>query len=63
MHLRIEEAPRAMSLAQFNALLPSGISLAQLALINGVDEGVQLRAGQSIKRVIGVPVTPVGSRP
>ena len=53
MRLRIDAAPQAMSLSQFNAQLPSSISLAELALINGVPEGAQLRAGQSIKRVIG----------
>ena len=63
MHIRIDKAPRAMSLQQFNTQLPSGISLAELALINAVEEGAQLQAGQSIKRVIGTPVTRVSSRP
>jgi predicted Zn-dependent protease len=63
MRLRIEAVPRAMSLSQFHALLPSSISLAHLALINGVSESVQLRAGQSIKRVIGTAATQVGGRP
>lgn len=63
MLLRIEKAPRAMSLAQFNTLLPSGISLAQLALINGIEETAQLRAGQSVKRVVGTAQGPVGGRP
>lgn len=63
MRLRIEAVPRAMTLSQFHAQLPSSISLAQLALINGVPESVQLRAGQSIKRVIGVPPTQVGGQP
>jgi len=63
MHIRIDKAPRAMSLQQFNAQLPSGISLAELALINALEEGAQLRVGQSIKRVIGTPVTRVSSRP
>ena len=63
MRLRVDAAPQAMSLAQFHAQLPSSISLAELALINGVLEGAQLRAGQSIKRVIGTPPTQVGGRP
>lgn len=60
MHLRVDRAPRAMSLKQFNAQLPSGISLAELAMINGLDEGAQLRAGQRIKRVIGTPIVASG---
>jgi predicted Zn-dependent protease len=56
MHVRIDAAPRAMSLQQFNALLPSNIPFAELAMINGLDEGAQLRAGQTIKRVIGTPL-------
>jgi predicted Zn-dependent protease len=62
MRLRVEVVPRAMSLMQFQAQLPSSIALAELALINGVPESVQLRAGQSIKRVIGTPWTQVGGR-
>ena len=60
LRLRIDAAPRAMSLAQFHAQLPSSISLAELALINGIPEGAQLLAGQSMKRVIGTPTTQVG---
>jgi predicted Zn-dependent protease len=56
LHLRVERAPRAMSLQQFNAQLPSSISFAELAIINGLDEGAQLRSGQQIKRVVGTPV-------
>ena len=62
MHLRIEHAPRAMSLQQFDAQLPSSITLAELAMINGLDESTQLRAGQPIKRVIGTPMARVSSR-
>jgi predicted Zn-dependent protease len=63
MRIRIDVASRAMSLSQFNTQLPSSISLAELALINGVFESAQLRAGQSIKRVIGAPLAQVGGRP
>jgi hypothetical protein len=52
-----------MSLSQFNTQLPSSISLAELALINGVAESAQLLAGQSIKRVIGTAPAQVGGRP
>lgn len=63
MHLRIDKAPRAMTLGQFNAQLPSTISLAELAMINGLDENAQLRSGQPIKRVIGASVARVSSTP
>jgi predicted Zn-dependent protease len=63
MRLRVESVPRAMTLSQFQAQLPSSISLAELAIINGVPESVQLRAGQSIKRVIGTATAHVGGRP
>jgi predicted Zn-dependent protease len=53
LRIRIVQVPRAMSLQQFNAEHPSSIPLAELALINGLDETAQLRAGQSIKRVTG----------
>jgi predicted Zn-dependent protease len=56
MRLSIVNAPRAMSLQQFNTQMPSGISLAELALINGLDETAQLRAGQTLKRVTGTPI-------
>jgi len=63
LRLRIEKAPRAMTLQQFNAQLPSSISLGELAMINGLDEGAQLRAGQPVKRVIGTPLALEGRRP
>ncbi len=63
MHVRIDKAPRAMSLQQFNAQLPSTISLAELALINGLDENAPLRSGQSIKRVVGESLARISSRP
>jgi predicted Zn-dependent protease len=63
MRLRIESVPRAMTLSQFQAQLPSSIPLAELAIINGIPESVQLYAGQSIKRVIGTATAHVGGRP
>ena len=51
-----------MSLTEFQGQWPSSISLAELALINGVSEAAQLRAGQSVKRVIGTPVSQVGGQ-
>jgi predicted Zn-dependent protease len=62
LRLRIDAAPQAMSLSQFHAQLPSSISLAELALINGIPEGAQLRAGESMKRVIGTPMAQVGGQ-
>jgi predicted Zn-dependent protease len=63
MRLRIDAAPRSMSLSEFQVQMPSSISLAELALINGLPEGGQLRAGQSIKRVIGTTPAQLGGRP
>jgi predicted Zn-dependent protease len=53
LRMTIVRAPRAMSLQQFNSEMPSSIPLAELALINGLDENARLRAGQPIKRVTG----------
>ena len=53
MRIRIEQASRAMTLAQFNAERSSGIPLAELALINGLAESGTVHAGQSVKRVVG----------
>ena len=57
LRVRIERVPRAMSLQQFNSEMPSSIPLAELALINGLAETAQLRAGQAIKRVTGTVMT------
>ena len=64
LRMQIVPAPRAMTLQQFNAQLPSSISLAELAIINGLAETSQLRSGQLVKRIIGTPVPRVvDSRP
>lgn len=55
-HVRIVAAPRAMTLTQFNAAQPSSISIAELAMINGMDAQASLRAGQLVKRVVGTPL-------
>jgi predicted Zn-dependent protease len=60
MRLRIVAAPRAMSLQQFHAEMPSGVSLAELAMINGLEESARLRTGQLIKRVTGTPMVVAG---
>lgn len=54
--VRIVAAPRAMTLTQFNATLPSSIPIAELAMINGMDAQASLRAGQLVKRVLGAPL-------
>jgi predicted Zn-dependent protease len=56
LRIRIDHAPRAMSLQQFNSERCSSIPLAELAVINGLDETAQLRAGQAVKRVTGSPM-------
>jgi predicted Zn-dependent protease len=53
MRLRLERAPRAMTLAQFNTQYPSSVSLDEVALINGIAASSQLRSGQTVKRVLG----------
>jgi predicted Zn-dependent protease len=63
MHIRIDNASSAMSLQQFNTQMPSSISLAELAMINGLEENAQVSSGQSIKRVIGTPAVRVSSKP
>jgi predicted Zn-dependent protease len=63
MRLRIDAAPRAMTLTEFNAQRPSSISLAELAMINGVAENASLRSGQAIKRVMGTAPARVSSQP
>jgi len=64
LRMQIVPAPRAMTLQQFNVQLPSSISLVELAIINGLAEGSQLRSGQLVKRVIGTPLPRVvDSRP
>lgn len=60
MRVRIVAVPRAMSLQQFHAETPSGISLAELAMINGLEESAQLRSGQLMKRVTGTPIVVAG---
>jgi len=63
LHLRLDAAPRVMSLQQFNAQFPSSISMAELALINGMEASGSVQAGQQVKRVIGTPMARVTSRP
>lgn len=54
--ITLTPAPRAMTLQQFNAQLPSSIPIAELAMINGVEVQAPLAAGRVIKRVLGAPL-------
>jgi predicted Zn-dependent protease len=58
LRVRIETVARAMTLAEYNVERPSSISLAELAVINGMNVGARLSAGQSVKRVVGVAAVP-----
>ena len=62
MRLRIEVLPRAMSLSDVQTQWPSSISLAELALINGIPESAMLRTGESIKRVVGTRMAQVSGQ-
>jgi predicted Zn-dependent protease len=50
--LRIVQIRSAMTLAQFNQQNPSVIPMAQLALINGVEQSATIPAGTLVKRVV-----------
>lgn len=52
----VSRAPRAMSLAEFNAQFPSDVAIEELALINQLDDGSSpLPSGFPVKRVVGPP--------
>ncbi|HSG81340.1 MAG TPA: M48 family metalloprotease [Gemmatimonadota bacterium] len=46
---------RAMTIEQFAARYPSTVSAATLAIINAVEEGEEIPAGTTVKRVVGGP--------
>jgi predicted Zn-dependent protease len=50
--VRLVKLPKAMTLAEFNRTYPSVIPIAQLAIINGVEEDATLPAGTLVKRVV-----------
>ena len=54
--IKLTPAPRAMTLQQFNAQLPSAVPIAELAMINGVDAQATIASGRSVKRVLGAPL-------
>jgi predicted Zn-dependent protease len=50
--LRLVQIRSAMTLSQFNQQNPSVIPMAQLALINGVEQSATIPAGTLVKRVV-----------
>ncbi len=53
MRVKLERAPRTMTLGQFNSQFASSISADEVALINGIGISDQVRSGQTVKRVLG----------
>ncbi len=51
--VRVVKLDRAMTLAEFDRRYPSTVDLQALAILNGVEEGARLEAGQRVKRVVG----------
>ena len=52
MHLRVETISTPMTLTQFYRMSPTGVSLAELCLVNRVDSTQTLPAGTIVKRVV-----------
>jgi predicted Zn-dependent protease len=50
--VRLVKLTRAMTITEFNAAMPSVISLKLLAIINGVEEAQTIPAGTLVKRVV-----------
>ncbi|MGH7703034.1 MAG: M48 family metalloprotease, partial [Gemmatimonadales bacterium] len=50
--IRLQSAPKSMTLEQFNLQYPSAVSVDELALINGVQKTDRLSTGQLVKRVV-----------
>jgi predicted Zn-dependent protease len=55
--LEVVTVPADMTVEEFQARFPSSVPVEEVALINGMQRGAQLRAGQKAKRVVG------GARP
>lgn len=51
--LEVVTVPADMTVEQFNAQFPSSVPVETVALINGLQTGGTLRAGQKAKRVVG----------
>ncbi len=55
MRLRIVTLDRAMTLEEFNRRYPSSVPIETLAILNQVEVGERLAAGQLVKRIVGDP--------
>jgi predicted Zn-dependent protease len=53
--IEVVRLDRAMTLEQFAERYPSSVPIATLELINGVESGATIPAGESVKRVVGGP--------
>lgn len=53
MHVKIVTVPQAMTIEEFASKYPSAVDIQTLSIINGVDKGGRLAAGQRAKQVVG----------
>ena len=51
--VRLVRLPRQMTIEEFTRQYPSTVPAEQVAVINGVDPGAVLSAGQTAKQVVG----------
>ena len=51
--IKLVTIDRDLTVEQFNSRYPSSIPAAQVALINGLDEGERFRGGETYKQVVG----------
>lgn len=54
--VKIVTVPRAMTIQQFATQFPSSVPVETLALINGVENGGRLAAGQKAKQIVGTKI-------
>jgi predicted Zn-dependent protease len=53
MHVKLVTVPQAMTIDEFAGKYPSAVDAQTLAIINGVEKGGRLAAGQKAKQVVG----------
>jgi hypothetical protein len=53
MHVKIVTVPQAMTIEEFASRYPSAVDAQTLAIINGVNKGERLGAGQKAKQAVG----------
>jgi predicted Zn-dependent protease len=51
--VRVVTLPDDMTLPEFAQRWPSSVPLETLALVNGVEKGARLRAGDRVKQIVG----------